>query len=275
MGNRSTPSSPGMVRAPPMSTASPSTMSPDTLGFHRARPRPTSWDSTKEIKPLYLLDPSRRPPPSQSTDSEIQSPVAEDAAQSTQIESLMHASEVTEEIQSSEVRNFAEEPQLESSETHLQATISTATLPRQSFQTLQLYLPYQKVGHRHQWDEEHRSLIFQASLRRQKAGHQRLRTVLISQGYLNFRTVDHLHQQKTGLFTDSDLATAGLLTSAALGLSTGAMALASSHDEPVEAEESAPKPTFDRGATCGIPGRAYHEGQKLVLVSSNTASKAN
>jgi hypothetical protein len=58
MGNRSNPSSPGAVRSSPLQ--SPSTPAQESLQFPRFRPRPTSWDSTKEYKPLYLVESNRR-----------------------------------------------------------------------------------------------------------------------------------------------------------------------------------------------------------------------
>ena len=58
MGNRSNPSSPGVVRSSPLQ--SPSTPAQESLQFPRSRPRPTSWDSTKEYKPLYLVESNRR-----------------------------------------------------------------------------------------------------------------------------------------------------------------------------------------------------------------------
>ena len=58
MGNRSNPSSPSAVRASPLQ--SPAATSQDSLQFPRNRSRPTSWDSTKEYKPLYLVESNRR-----------------------------------------------------------------------------------------------------------------------------------------------------------------------------------------------------------------------
>jgi hypothetical protein len=58
LGNRSTPSSPGAVRSSPQQ--SPATPNQESLVFPRNRPRPTSWDSTKEYKPLYLVESNRR-----------------------------------------------------------------------------------------------------------------------------------------------------------------------------------------------------------------------
>ncbi|TAQ89567.1 hypothetical protein B7494_g2143 [Chlorociboria aeruginascens] len=55
---RSTPSSPSSFKAPPLTL--PSTPTPDSLTFQRVRSRPTSWDSTKEYKPLYLVESNRR-----------------------------------------------------------------------------------------------------------------------------------------------------------------------------------------------------------------------
>ena len=241
MGNRSTPSSPGIVRAPP--TASPSTMSPDTHSFHRSRPRPTSWDSTKEIKPLYLLDPSRRAPTSQGTDSEVQSPVAEDAAKSTQIESLMHASEAAEDTTFSDARNFVEETQLESPETHLhggQIPNNTSTpefpdpttlppLPKSRATTpmgrevhdsdLSSLPPLPKSGTSTPADSSDLSKLPQLPDSR-------------SSTPIEDRS---LH--------GSDLAATGLLTGATLGLSAAALASASSHDYSGELKESASKST--------------------------------
>jgi hypothetical protein len=58
MGNRSTPSSPGLSRSSPVQ--SPVTPRQTNLAFPRDRPRPKSWDSTKEYKPLYLVESNRR-----------------------------------------------------------------------------------------------------------------------------------------------------------------------------------------------------------------------
>ena len=58
MGNRSNPVSPGLVRASPMQ--SPATPSQDSLAFPRNRSRPTSWDNTRDYKPLYLVESNRR-----------------------------------------------------------------------------------------------------------------------------------------------------------------------------------------------------------------------
>ncbi|KAE9381568.1 hypothetical protein N431DRAFT_476373 [Stipitochalara longipes BDJ] len=58
MRNRSQPSSPRFVRSSPLQ--SPATPHEDSLSFPRYRPRPTSWDSTKEYKPLYLVESHRR-----------------------------------------------------------------------------------------------------------------------------------------------------------------------------------------------------------------------
>ncbi|ELR03049.1 hypothetical protein GMDG_05896 [Pseudogymnoascus destructans 20631-21] len=70
--NRSTPSSSGLPRPSPLASpltpglARPSSlMSPlspamDSPGFSRTKARPTSWDNSREIKPLFLLDAARR-----------------------------------------------------------------------------------------------------------------------------------------------------------------------------------------------------------------------
>ena len=58
MRNRSQPASPRFIRSSPLQ--SPSTTAEDSLSFPRSRPRPTSWDSTKEYKPLYLVESHRR-----------------------------------------------------------------------------------------------------------------------------------------------------------------------------------------------------------------------
>jgi len=58
LGNRSNPSSPGLARSSPIT--SPLAPGPDAVGFSRPRPRPTSWEASREIQPLFLLDPSRR-----------------------------------------------------------------------------------------------------------------------------------------------------------------------------------------------------------------------
>jgi hypothetical protein len=57
MGNRSVPASPGLARSSPLQ--SPITQQ-ESLASPRNRPRPTSWDSTKEYKPLYLVETNRR-----------------------------------------------------------------------------------------------------------------------------------------------------------------------------------------------------------------------
>jgi hypothetical protein len=239
MGNRSTPSSPGTVRAPP--TTSPSTMSPDTLGFHRARPRPTSWDSTKEIQPLYLLDPSRRAPASQSTDSEVQSPVAEDAAKSTQIESLMHGPEATEDTSFSDVRDFAVQTQLESTQTHLQGSEiqNNASTPEFPDPTTLSPLPKSRtstlMGRRvHEPDLSSLPPLPKSGMSTPANISDLSRVPQLPDSRSSTPAGDKSLQA-------SDLATAGFLTGAALGLSTGAMALASSRDEPVKADESASK----------------------------------
>ncbi|KAG0650997.1 hypothetical protein D0Z07_2529 [Hyphodiscus hymeniophilus] len=58
MGNRSNPSSPSAARHSPLQ--SPATINQDSLQFPRTRSRPTSWDNTKEFKPLYLVESNRR-----------------------------------------------------------------------------------------------------------------------------------------------------------------------------------------------------------------------
>lgn len=58
MGNRSVPSSPGLARSSPLQ--SPVMQREESLAFPRNRSRPTSWDSTKEYKPLYLVETNRR-----------------------------------------------------------------------------------------------------------------------------------------------------------------------------------------------------------------------
>ena len=58
MGNRSVPPSPGAARSSPLQ--SPAAVNQDSLASPRNRPRPTSWDSTKEYKPLYLVESNRR-----------------------------------------------------------------------------------------------------------------------------------------------------------------------------------------------------------------------
>ncbi|PVH88443.1 hypothetical protein DL98DRAFT_566075 [Cadophora sp. DSE1049] len=57
-GNRSNPSSPSANRASPL--PSPANPSQESLGFPRHRSRPTSWDNSKEFKPLYLVESTRR-----------------------------------------------------------------------------------------------------------------------------------------------------------------------------------------------------------------------
>lgn len=57
-GNRSIPSSPSANRASPL--PSPVNPSQESLGFPRHRSRPTSWDNSKEFKPLYLVESTRR-----------------------------------------------------------------------------------------------------------------------------------------------------------------------------------------------------------------------
>jgi hypothetical protein len=76
MGNRSdrsTPSSPGLVRSSPSN--SPATPSQESTIFSRPRHRPTSsWDSAREYKPLYLVESSRRSSQVQVAEEEAQLP---------------------------------------------------------------------------------------------------------------------------------------------------------------------------------------------------------
>jgi hypothetical protein len=58
MRNRPQPSSPRFVRSSPLQ--SPATPHEDSLFFPKARSRPTSWDNSKEYKPLYLVESHRR-----------------------------------------------------------------------------------------------------------------------------------------------------------------------------------------------------------------------
>ncbi|KAK0126187.1 hypothetical protein ONS95_007804 [Cadophora gregata] len=57
-GNRSIPSSPSTNRASPL--PSPANPGQESLGLQRHRSRPTSWDNSKEFKPLYLVESTRR-----------------------------------------------------------------------------------------------------------------------------------------------------------------------------------------------------------------------
>ncbi|KAL5320712.1 hypothetical protein ACEPPN_011522 [Leptodophora sp. 'Broadleaf-Isolate-01'] len=57
-GNRAIPPSPGAGRSSPL--PSPANPSQESLGFQRHRSRPTSWDNSKEFKPLYLVESTRR-----------------------------------------------------------------------------------------------------------------------------------------------------------------------------------------------------------------------
>ncbi|KAG4438134.1 hypothetical protein IFR05_006381 [Cadophora sp. M221] len=57
-GNRAIPPSPGASRSSPL--PSPANPSQESLGFQRHRSRPTSWDNSKEFKPLYLVESARR-----------------------------------------------------------------------------------------------------------------------------------------------------------------------------------------------------------------------
>ncbi|CZT03382.1 uncharacterized protein RCO7_06181 [Rhynchosporium graminicola] len=58
-GNRSTPSSPAVGRSSPL--PSPANPSQESLGFPtRRKSRPSSWDNSKEFKPLYLVESTRR-----------------------------------------------------------------------------------------------------------------------------------------------------------------------------------------------------------------------
>jgi len=209
MGNRSTPSSPGLVRAPSMS--SPSTMSPDTLGFHRARPRPTSWDSTKEIQPLYLLDPSRRAPASQSTDSEVQSPVVEDVIKSTQIDEAY-----VQESQNQVPVSGAEFPD----PTTLPALPNSRTLT-----------PIERVAH--ESDIPSLPPLPESGISTPGESSELSRLPRLPDSRSSTPVEDQSLQKP-------DLATAGLLTGAALDLSVGAMALASNHDDSAEAGEALP-----------------------------------
>ncbi|KUJ22549.1 uncharacterized protein LY89DRAFT_664359 [Mollisia scopiformis] len=70
MGNRSTPSSPGLIRSSP--GHSPATPNAESLGFPKTRPsRPTSWDKSTEYKPLWLPETvARRGSTSQLQDSD-------------------------------------------------------------------------------------------------------------------------------------------------------------------------------------------------------------
>jgi len=67
MGNRSNPASPGLVRASPLQ--SPATPNQESLAFPR-RSRPTSWDNTRDYKPLYLVESNRRLSAVQPTEEE-------------------------------------------------------------------------------------------------------------------------------------------------------------------------------------------------------------
>ncbi|KAL2064896.1 hypothetical protein VTL71DRAFT_4036 [Oculimacula yallundae] len=57
-GNRSIPPSPVAGRSSPL--PSPANPGQESLGFPRHRSRPSSWDNSKEFKPLYLVESTRR-----------------------------------------------------------------------------------------------------------------------------------------------------------------------------------------------------------------------
>ncbi|CAG8982632.1 hypothetical protein HYALB_00006027 [Hymenoscyphus albidus] len=59
-GNRSTPTSPGFPRGVTPPQTSPATPPSDSYPFRRHSRRPTSWDSAKEFRPLYLPESVRR-----------------------------------------------------------------------------------------------------------------------------------------------------------------------------------------------------------------------
>jgi hypothetical protein len=58
LGNRSSPPSPSVVRASP--TQSPAVTNQETFSFPKFKSRPTSWEATKEYRPLYLVESHRR-----------------------------------------------------------------------------------------------------------------------------------------------------------------------------------------------------------------------
>ncbi|PMD39972.1 hypothetical protein L207DRAFT_529890 [Hyaloscypha variabilis F] len=115
MRNRSQPSSPRFVRSSPLQ--SPATPHEDSLSFPRSRPRPTSWDSTKEYKPLYLVESHRRgssahfepeeelpelPPSQQTSRSSSQLDVGALAKDPLSIDTELASSKPAEELLGSE-----------------------------------------------------------------------------------------------------------------------------------------------------------------------------
>ena len=68
LSNRSNPASPAAARSSPLQ--SPAAPPQDLLQFPRTRPRPTSWDSTKEYKTLFLVESNRRGSNAQQQEAE-------------------------------------------------------------------------------------------------------------------------------------------------------------------------------------------------------------
>ena len=91
MGNRSNPSSPGSVRSSPLQ--SPATSNQDSLQFPRTRPRPTSWDSTKEYKPLYLVESNRRGSNVQQQEVEVPLPALPPSQRTSRSSSQLDSSD--------------------------------------------------------------------------------------------------------------------------------------------------------------------------------------
>ncbi|OHW95622.1 hypothetical protein CSPAE12_05791, partial [Colletotrichum incanum] len=81
LGQRSTPSSPGTFGVSPVSSPTVPTapdvthVTPPTPASHARRPsRPISWESSREIKPLYLLEQARQESAAQSMEPPIDFP---------------------------------------------------------------------------------------------------------------------------------------------------------------------------------------------------------
>ncbi|KAE8452241.1 hypothetical protein EG329_001708 [Mollisiaceae sp. DMI_Dod_QoI] len=106
MGNRSTPSSPGLVRSSP--GHSPATPNPESLGFPKSRQsRPTSWDKSTEYKPLWLPEVTRRGSTAQLHDSDDSYPELPPSEATSRSSSLLDFHDALEEPQT-ETRDRSE-----------------------------------------------------------------------------------------------------------------------------------------------------------------------